>query len=224
MRGIVRASVHTTRFRVIQAQVTRRSFDLHSRHSSARVVWIVHLHWEWVHIDVPIRTIVGALAAANAPILNDHFERVSTANRTDGTADHAKRVTTLPARSGNQIAIEAQPVTNQPADAIVSVSTGPHALVTTRAAIEVENQQALRFHQALAEELVHGGVGNFRHTLPVLLHVFGCRFFELPADLRKAIEHDLEVFSGDADHLHMIKRAACRDVWRASEQRHLGKV
>jgi len=54
-----------------------------------RVRGIVEFDGEWVQVDVAIRTVVGAEAAANAPILDDDFERVPAADRTHGASDHA---------------------------------------------------------------------------------------------------------------------------------------
>src|SRR2546430_15554095 len=52
------------------------------------------------------RTIAGAEAAADAPILDDHFERIAAANRTDRVADHTKRIAALPAARGDEITIK----------------------------------------------------------------------------------------------------------------------
>jgi hypothetical protein len=74
MRRIVRASIHATRFLVAQAKIARSSFHLHAGDPSSRIRGIVQLNRERMHIDVPVRTIVGALAATNAPVLDDHLE------------------------------------------------------------------------------------------------------------------------------------------------------
>ena len=163
MRGVMRASVHTTRLLMIQAQVTRGSFELHARDSSSRVRRIVQFNRKGVHVDISIRTIVGTLPAADTPVFDDDLERIATANGPDRATNHAQRIAALPARRGHQITIESQAITNEPADAIVSVGTGPHALVTTGAAIEVEDEQALRFHQTLVEETIDRNIGELRH-------------------------------------------------------------
>lgn len=74
---------------MIQAQITRGGFELLARDSSTRVGGIIQFNGERVHIDIPVRTIVGALAAADAPILNDHLERIAPANGADRAAHHA---------------------------------------------------------------------------------------------------------------------------------------
>ena len=61
--------------------------------------------------------------------------------------------------------IESQSFADQAADAIMSVGAGPHALVAAGAAIQVENQQALRFHQALVEKTIDGDIGDLGHSL-----------------------------------------------------------
>src|SRR5580658_1201187 len=157
-----------------------------------------------MHIDISVRTIVGALATANTPVLNDHLERIAAANRSYWTAHHAQRITALPARCGDEITIEAKSFTNQPAHPIVSIRASAHALIAASTTIEVENEQALRFHQALTQELVHGNIGDLGDSLPVLLPMIRRFRFQLPPDFREAVEHKLEIVSGNAHHLHMI--------------------
>ena len=58
---------------------------------------IVDLDREGMHIDVSVRTIIGALAATNAPVLNDHFERIAAANRSHWATHNAEGIAALAA-------------------------------------------------------------------------------------------------------------------------------
>ena len=73
---------------------------------------IVNLNREGMHIDVSVRTIIGALATTNAPILNNHFKRIAATNRSHGTTDHTQGIAALAAGGCNQIAIEAKTFPN----------------------------------------------------------------------------------------------------------------
>ena len=152
MRRIMRTSVNTTWFLMIQTQIARSGLELHARNSSARVRRVIQFNRERMHIDISIRTIVGALSATDTPVLDDDLQRIAAANGADRATNHTQRIAALPARGGHQISIESQSITNKPADAIVSIGASPHALVAAGAAIKVENQQTLRFHQALVEK------------------------------------------------------------------------
>src|SRR5580692_5062376 len=89
MGGIMRAGVHATRLFMIQAEITRCRLHLDAGNPLSRIGNIINLDWERMHIDISIRTVVGALAAADTPVLNNHFERIAPANRSHRTADHA---------------------------------------------------------------------------------------------------------------------------------------
>ena len=89
MRGIVGTRIHATRFFVIQTKIARCGFHLHAGDGSSRMQQIVDLDRERMHVDVSVRTVVGALAATNAPILDDYLERIAAANRSHGATYHA---------------------------------------------------------------------------------------------------------------------------------------
>ena len=74
MCRIVRARVHAARFSVIVTQVARCRLHPHAGDLSARVSGVVGLDRERMQVDVPVRTVVGAQAAANAPVLDDDLE------------------------------------------------------------------------------------------------------------------------------------------------------
>ena len=107
MRRIMRTCVDTTGFGMIVAEVAGRSLDAGACDFPARVGGIVEFDGEWVEIDVAVRTVIGAEAAADAPIFDDDFERIAAANRSDRAADHAQRVAALAAARRDEKAIEA---------------------------------------------------------------------------------------------------------------------
>jgi len=224
VRCVMRARVHATGLGMIEAQIARCSFDLHTGNPAAGIRRIVQLHRKWVHIDVPVRAVVGALAAADAPVFDNDLERIAAANRADRTADHAKRIAALAARCRDKVTIKAEPISDEAADAIMGVRAGAHTLIAPGAAVEIENQQALCLHQALIEELIDGNVGGLGHAQAILFHVLGGGLFELAANFREAVEHELEIFAGDADYLDVIQRTAGRDAGRAGQEGHFAKV
>ena len=89
MRGIVRTRVNAAGLGMIVAEVAGRSLDAGAGDFPARVCGIVEFDWERMQVDVAVRAVVGAKAAANAPILDDDFERVAAADRPDRASDHA---------------------------------------------------------------------------------------------------------------------------------------
>src|ERR1700686_2798525 len=119
VRGVVRTGVNATRFFQVRAEIARSSFLLDRRLLAASSLRIVNHHFEGVQIDVAVRTILRAEAAADAPILDDDFERISPANRADGAADHTKRAAALAATRGDEILVEAQAIADEPRDAVV---------------------------------------------------------------------------------------------------------
>src|SRR3954453_10071665 len=92
------------------------------------------LHHKVLKVDVAVGTIVGAHAAADAPVFDDDFQRALAPDGAHRTADHAKRVAALPAGSGDEVFIELQAVTDEPGDAGVGIGTGAYTLVAARAA------------------------------------------------------------------------------------------
>src|SRR5690348_10892070 len=157
MCRIVWTRIDTARLRMVVAEIARCSF-LHRRlltDASCR-------SRELVEVDVSIRTVIGTESASHAPVFNNHFKGIAAANRSHGTADHAEGIAALAARGGDQIILEAQAITNEPRNAVVRVSAGFHTLIAARAAIKIEDQQTLRVHQALLQEVVDW------HTLQVV--------------------------------------------------------
>src|SRR5205807_2726415 len=106
---------------------------------------------EAVHVDVAVRAVFGALAAAYAPVLDDDLAGVAAANRANGTADHAVRVHARATGAGHQELIETQSLANKARDAVVGIGAGLGTLVAARTFLQVQNQEALGFVEALAQ-------------------------------------------------------------------------
>src|SRR5260370_19346276 len=69
VRGVVRASVHAAWFFQVRAEIARSSFLLDGGFLTPGPLWIVDHHVERMQIDIAVRAILRAQAAANAPIL-----------------------------------------------------------------------------------------------------------------------------------------------------------
>ncbi len=149
MRGVVRTSINAAWFFQVRAEIARSRFLLDRCFLVSGPLRIVNHHFEWVQINIAVRAILRAKAAANAPILDDNFERIASSNRANGAANHTERVAALAAARGDKILIEAQAVAHEASDAVVRVRASIHASITARTILQIENQEALRFHQAL---------------------------------------------------------------------------
>src|SRR5215469_2559776 len=154
MRSIVRTSVDAAWFFQVRAKIARRSFLLDDRFLATRIFRVVGKHFKRMQVDIAVGAIARAKPAADAPIFDNDFERIAAANGADRTADHAKRVAALPATCCNEIPVKAQAVAHETSDAVMRVRACVHASVAARAILQIENEQALRFHQTLREKLI----------------------------------------------------------------------
>ena len=224
MRRIVRTSVNTAWLFQVRAQIARSSFLLDRRFFSAGSLRIVNHHFEWMQIDVAVGTILRAEAAADAPIFDDDFERISPSNRTDRAADHAQRVAALTATRGDEILVEAQAVADETRDAVVSVGASVDAGVAARAVLQIQNQQALRFHQALRQELIDGDVANHLHALLICGAAFGGNGFEAASNAGETRDHVAEIFAADSNEFDVIECGASGGSKAAAEQADFSEV
>src|SRR5580693_6068692 len=165
VRRIVRARVNAARLLQMRAQIAGGSLLLYYRFLFPRALQVFDHHFERMQINISVRAVPRAQPAADAPILNNYFQRISPPDRSYWTPDHAKRVAALSARSGHQILFEAQAFPHEPCYPVVSVGARVHACVATRAILQIENEQALRLHQTLRKKLVDGHTANGLHTL-----------------------------------------------------------
>ena len=149
MRGVVRAGVDAAGFFEVCAEVARSGFLLDGGFFAAGMLGIFGQDLEGMKIDVAVRTVARAKAAADAPIFDDDFQRIAAANGADGAANHAEWVAALAAACGDEKMIEAETIADQASHAIVCVGAGVHAGIATRAIFKIEHEEALRFHQTL---------------------------------------------------------------------------
>jgi hypothetical protein len=140
MRRIMRTGIHTTRLGVVVTQIARRGFHTYTGYLVSGMRGIVEFGRKGVKIDIPVRTIIRAQTTANAPVFDDHFQRVAPPDGADGASHHAKRVAALAARCSHKILIEAQTFADQSAYTLMGIRAGSNALVTARALFEIEYQ------------------------------------------------------------------------------------
>src|SRR5947209_226897 len=117
MRRVVRTRINAAWLGEIRAEITRRRF---LPHLSAR--------FERMQRNVAVGTIFRAQAAADAPILDDHFKRIPAPDRPDRAPDHTQWIAALPARCCDKIIFITQSLADQTSDSIVRVGAGADAL------------------------------------------------------------------------------------------------
>src|SRR6516225_10397175 len=105
----------------MRAEIAGSCFLLDDGFLAAGIFLIVRQHFERMQIDIAVRAIARAETAADAPILDDDFERIAAANRSDRATNHAKRVAALSATGGDEIAVKAQAIPHQARDAVVRI-------------------------------------------------------------------------------------------------------
>ncbi len=76
LSGVVRAGVDAARLVVLPAQVAGGGLLPDDGLALARAVRVLALDLERMQVDVAVRAVVGAQAAADAPVLDDDLERV----------------------------------------------------------------------------------------------------------------------------------------------------
>src|ERR1700730_11974554 len=151
MGGVVGAGIDAAGFLQMRAEVAGRGLLFDDGLFMAGMFGIFGDYFKWVEIDVAVRAIARAQAAPDAPVFDDDFQGIAATDGADRTADHAERVATLAARSGNEKLFEAQALANEASDAVVCVGARVYAGVAARAILQIEDQQALRFRQSLRE-------------------------------------------------------------------------
>src|SRR5229473_423033 len=224
MRGVVRAGVDAARFFQVRAEIARSRFLLDRRLLVPGSLRIVDHHFEGVQIDVAVRTVLRAEAAADAPILDDDFQRIAPSNRTDRTADHAEWIAALPATRGDEILIETQTIADEPGDAVVRVGAGVDASIAARAILQIQNQQALRFHQSLREKLVDGDVVNHLQALLIGGVAFCGNGFEACSHAGETRDHIAEIVTGDADKFDVVESGASSGSNATAKQADFAEV
>src|SRR5260370_2878774 len=222
--GVVGAGINTTGLFQVRAQIARSRFLLDDSFFEPGSFRIVDHHFERMQMDIAVGAILRAKAAPDAPILDDDFERIASSNRADGTADHAQRVAALAATGGHEVLIETQAVGDETSDAVVRVSASVHASVAACTILQIQNQQALRFHQSLREELIDRHIVNHLHALLIRGAPFGGNRFEPSSNAGKTRNHVAEIVAGDSNELDVIERSATGGSHAAAQQADLAEV
>ena len=135
-----------------------------------------------------------------------------------------KRIAALAARSGDEILIEAQAFAHQARDAVVRVGAGVHAGVAARAILQIEHQQALRFHQALREELIERHAVHHLQALLILRAALVGDGLQALAHGRETLDHLAEIVVADAHHFDVIERGARGGADAAAEQADFAEI
>src|SRR6266404_10005398 len=107
MRGIMRTRIYTTRLLQMRTKIARSRLLLDRGLLPPRVFRVIGHYLERMQIDISIRAIPRAQSATDAPILDNHFQRIAPPNRSYRATDHAQRIAALPATCRDQIVIEA---------------------------------------------------------------------------------------------------------------------
>lgn len=74
MGCIMRAGIDAAWFLQVPAEIAGSRFLLDDRFLAASIFWIIGEDFKGMKIDVTVGTIASAKAAADTPILDDHFE------------------------------------------------------------------------------------------------------------------------------------------------------
>ena len=199
MRRVMGTGVHATGFCMLRAQVAGCRLILGDHDLAPREIFGGHR--ERMHADIPVRAILRAQPAADAPVFDDDLERLAATDRSHRTAHHAQRVAALTAGSRHQEVFEAQSFTNQPRDTVVRVGAGTNARVAASALFKIQNQQALGLHEALRQKPVEGNIRGLFQALPILFQMLRSDLFQAAPDFGEGFHHTLKVFGCDANHL-----------------------
>ena len=201
--GIVRAGAHAVGLGEFGAQIADHGFGARLRLLLA--VRIGHLH----HVDVAVGAIGGAVAAADAPVLDHDIQRVLAADGAHRAARHAQRVHAGAATGGHQEILEAQAVAHQAGDAVVVRGhAGLDAFVAARALVEIQQQQVLALHQLLFEEGGERGLLHAAEELQIHLAARARHFGDAAGDFGKSLHHLGEILGFDAHQLDEVHRGA----------------
>ena len=115
--------------------------------------------------------------------------------------------------------VDAQPVTDQTADPAVGVSACLHTLITPSAFVEIQHQQALRFHQALGQERIHGHSLYLGEALAVFRGTPSGDRLQAAPHFRKMVQHQFEIFHANAHDFYVIERNAIGGAHPSAQQR-----
>ena len=80
MRGVVRTSVNAAWFFQVRAKIAGSGFLFDDRLLASGIFGVVCENFKRMQIDISVGTIASAEAAADAPIFDDDFQRITAAN------------------------------------------------------------------------------------------------------------------------------------------------
>ena len=104
------------------------------------------------------------------------------------------------------------------------IGAGIDACIAARAILQIQNQQALRFHQSLREELIDGEVVNHLHALLICRAAFGGNGLETGSNAGETRNHIAEIIAGDSNEFDVIESSASRGSNAAAEEPDFAEV
>src|ERR1700748_996019 len=123
---VVRTSVNAAWLRKVGTKVARRRLLLDHGLLPAQRVGHLRRYVERMHVDIPVRAIFSAEAAADAPIFDNHFQRIPAADRSHRATDHAERVEALPAGSCHKVMVETKSFAHEPRHSVMRICAGDY--------------------------------------------------------------------------------------------------
>ena len=89
MSRVVRTGIYTIGLIVIGTKIAGRRLGFDFCNFPRRIRGVLGRHLEGVHVDISVGTIVGAQAAADAPVLDGNLQAVAAADGPYRASDHA---------------------------------------------------------------------------------------------------------------------------------------
>ena len=99
-----------------------------------------------------------------------------------------------------------------------------HASVAARAILQVENEQALRFHQSLRKKLVDGNAMDHLQTLLVGSAALDGDRFQAAPNAGGTRNHVPKIFTGNTYQFDVVERGASRGANAATQQSNFTEI
>src|SRR5215472_1273709 len=104
------------------------------------------------------------------------------------------------------------------------ISAGVHASIAARTILQIENEQALRFHQSLREELVDGNAVHYLQALLIGGAALASDGFQSCAYAGKSCDHLAEIVAGNAHQFDVIESRACSRSNATAQQTNFAEI
>src|SRR5690242_15040228 len=104
------------------------------------------------------------------------------------------------------------------------IRAGVHAGIATGAVLQVENKQALCFHQSLRKELIDGNAVDHLQTLLVGGAALGGDGFETGPNAGETRDHVAKIFAGNAHEFDVIEGGASGGENATAEQSNFAEI